>query len=95
MPHTPCHYFHLVANGKHRKTRLFKLEDGNSTILGEANLKRYVTKYYKGLFGKSESNSISLDESIIHDIPQVNNKGNEILTALLEEQEVSDFPNET
>ena len=28
-------YFHLVANGKHRKTRIFQLEDGDKIIQGD------------------------------------------------------------
>jgi hypothetical protein len=44
-------YFHLVANGKHRKTRISQLEDGVQIIRGEEHLKSYITDYYKGLFG--------------------------------------------
>ncbi len=44
-------YFHLVANGKQRKTRIFVLQDGDQTINGDANLKLHITTYYKGLFG--------------------------------------------
>ena len=32
-------YFHLVANGKHRKTRIFQLEDGDKIIQGDEELK--------------------------------------------------------
>ena len=44
-------FFHLVANGKHRKTRIFQLHDGDQLINGDVNLKSHVTTYYKGLFG--------------------------------------------
>lgn len=44
-------YFQLVANGKRRKTRIFRLEQEEGIIEGEENLKKYITKYYKGLFG--------------------------------------------
>jgi len=32
-------YFHLVANGKHRKTRIFQLVDGDKIIQGDEELK--------------------------------------------------------
>jgi hypothetical protein len=32
-------YFHLLANGRHRKTRIFQLEDGDTIISGDAHLK--------------------------------------------------------
>jgi hypothetical protein len=48
-------YFHLLANGRHRKTRIFQLEDGNNIISGDAQLKRHITNYYKNLFGPSEN----------------------------------------
>lgn len=47
-------YFQLVANGKRRKTRIYRLEQEEGVIEGEENLKKYITKYYKGLFGKAE-----------------------------------------
>ena len=31
-------YYHLLANGRHRKTRIFQLEDGNNIITGDAQL---------------------------------------------------------
>jgi len=39
-------YFHLVANGKNRKTRIFQLEDGDKIIQGDEELKKntlYIT----------------------------------------------------
>jgi hypothetical protein len=44
-------YFQLLANGRHRKTRIFQLEDGSRTISGDADLKKFITSYYQGLFG--------------------------------------------
>jgi hypothetical protein len=43
-----------VANGKQRKTRIFISEQDEVLISGEANLKKYITKYYKSLFGAPE-----------------------------------------
>ena len=44
-------YFHLVANGRHRKTKIIQLEQEEGIIVGDANLKDYITDYYKRLFG--------------------------------------------
>jgi hypothetical protein len=44
-------YFHLVANGKHRLTKIFQLEQDEGTIVGQANLKTYIPEFYKNLFG--------------------------------------------
>jgi hypothetical protein len=38
-------YFHLIANGKHRKKKIFQLEQDEGTIVGEDNLKVYITKF--------------------------------------------------
>jgi hypothetical protein len=64
-------YFQMVANGKRRKTRIFRLEQEEGVIEGENQLQEYITKYYKGLFGKPERNNFSLDESMTEDIPQI------------------------
>jgi hypothetical protein len=56
-------YYHLVANGRHQKTRISQLEDGNNIISGDAQLKGHITNYYKNLFGPSENSPIMLDES--------------------------------
>ncbi|KAL5662126.1 hypothetical protein ACJX0J_029251, partial [Zea mays] len=50
-------YFHLLANGRHRKTRIFKLQDGNNVIEGDENLMRHITSYYKDLFGPPETSA--------------------------------------
>ena len=62
-------YVHLIANGKYRKKKIFQLEQDEGTIMGDENLKIYITNYYKKLFGASVPSNVLLDESIIHDIP--------------------------
>jgi hypothetical protein len=47
-------YFQMVANNKHRKKRIFSLDTDNGTIEGQTNLKSYITKFYKSLFGEPE-----------------------------------------
>jgi len=81
-------YYHLLANGRHRKTRIFQLEDGNNIITGDAQLKEHITSYYKNMFGPSEDSLISLDESQTEDIPQVSDLENEFLTEPFTHEEV-------
>ena len=44
-------YFHLIANGKHRKKKIFQLEQDEGTIVGGSNLKIYISEYYKNSLG--------------------------------------------
>jgi mannosylglycoprotein endo-beta-mannosidase len=64
-------FFHLVANGKHRKQRIFKLEDDQGIVVGDDCLKRHITNYYKDLFGQPEASGVSLVEDQVLDIPQI------------------------
>jgi hypothetical protein len=40
-------YFHLIVNGKHQKQKIFQLEQDEGTIVGESNLRLFITEYYK------------------------------------------------
>jgi hypothetical protein len=64
-------YFHLVANGKMRKSQIFQLEDGDHIIKGEEPLKSYIMNYYKKSFGPPDSGQFSLDEDKRDDIVQI------------------------
>jgi hypothetical protein len=82
-------YFHLVANGKHRRQCIYSLEDdAGACISDEEELKKHITSYYKNLFGKPDTTLIELEESNTHDIPQVSDAENEILTASFTIEEV-------
>ena len=83
-------YFHLIANGKHRRKKIFQLEQDEGTIVGEENLKVYITEYYKKLFGAPVKNNFSLIESQTNDIPQLPPEENGILTSEFTEKEVYD-----
>jgi hypothetical protein len=51
----------MVANSRHRKTKNVQLVQEVGTIVGDDNLKNYITDYYKGLFGPHTQNSFSMD----------------------------------
>jgi mannosylglycoprotein endo-beta-mannosidase len=81
-------FFHLIANGKHRKQLIYRLEDDNGVVVNSDHLKCHITNYYKTLFGIPEQTEITLMEDQIHDIPQVSDEENEILIADFIENEV-------
>jgi hypothetical protein len=81
-------YFHLIANGKHRNKRIYQLEQDEGTIVGEENLKVYITEYYKKLFGAPAINNFTLREDFTSDIPQLYPGENNLLTADFTEKEV-------
>ncbi|XP_073355500.1 uncharacterized protein [Aegilops tauschii subsp. strangulata] len=83
-------FFHMIANGKHRKKRIFQLEQDEGTIVGQENLKLYITEFYKQLFGPPDNNCVSLDESRVEDVPQLTVVENDVLTAPSTEKEVFD-----
>jgi hypothetical protein len=57
-------------------------------VKGDAELKRYITSYYKGLFGPAPTSKITLDESLVHDIPQVSAEESSYLTFEFIEDEI-------
>ena len=69
---------------------IFQLEQEEGIIEGGENLKKFITKYYKGLFGPQKRNNFSMDESRTEDIPQVSHAENEFLTEYFSEKEVRD-----
>jgi hypothetical protein len=44
----------MIANGKHRKKRIFSLEVGSNKVEGQVNLRKKITYFYRGLFGELE-----------------------------------------
>jgi hypothetical protein len=83
-------YFHLIANGKHRRKNIFKLEQEEDTIVGEDNLKFYISEYYKSLFDPPIENNFSMTESVNSDIPKLSHQENGILIAEFTYKEVHD-----
>src|SRR5438128_9080660 len=80
----------MAANGKHRRKMIYSLEHEDGKIEGQANLKEYITKFYKELFGEPEESFLTLDEEGNQDIVQVSQVENTILTAPFLEKEVKD-----
>jgi hypothetical protein len=81
-------YFHLIVNGKHRRKKIFQLEQDEGTIIGQENIKHYITDFYRGLFGAPTENNFSMVETTINDIPQISSEENAILTADFTEKEI-------
>lgn len=81
-------YFHLIANGRHRRKTIFQLEQDEGTIIGQENIKNYISEFYKKLFGPPAVKSCVMEESMTHDIPQISAEENSILTAVFSEKEV-------
>jgi hypothetical protein len=66
------------------------LGEDEGIIVGQDNLKTYISEYYKNLFGAPTMNNFSMIESEINDIPQLSQEENNILTADFSEKEVQD-----
>jgi mannosylglycoprotein endo-beta-mannosidase len=81
-------FIHLIANGKHRRKKIFQLEQDEGMIIGQENLKNYFSDYYKQLFGPPASSSCVMEESVVHDIKQISADENAILIAEFAEKEV-------
>jgi hypothetical protein len=71
-------YFHLVANEKHRRKKIFQLKQEEGIIVGHDNLKTYIFEFYKNLFGAPTSNTFEMIESETHDIPLISDEENGI-----------------
>jgi hypothetical protein len=78
-------YFHLVANGKRRKSRIFQLENDDCIIKGEEPLESYIRDYYKDLCGPLDNGQFSLDENKCDDIVQITPEENEKITSVIKE----------
>jgi len=83
-------FFHLVANGKHRKQHIYKLENDQGAVVGDDQLKSHITQFYKNLFGTPDMSKITLMENQILDIPQVSPEENNVLISEFTESKVRD-----
>lgn len=71
-----------------RKSCIFRLEQEEGIIYGDVELKKYITTYYKKLFGPPENHEVFMNESQHDDIPQVSAQENEMLVSTFSEEEV-------
>jgi mannosylglycoprotein endo-beta-mannosidase len=69
-------------------TPIFQLEQDEGTIVGEENLKVFITEYYKKLFGEPTKNNFHMREDMGADIPQISPEENSILISEFTEDEV-------
>jgi hypothetical protein len=67
---------------------IFQLEQDDRTIVGEANLKVFITEYYKKIFGAPVPNNFSMVEDFDNDIPKLSPKECAILIDNFTEKEV-------
>jgi hypothetical protein len=54
-------YFHMKASGRKKKNHISVLQNNGEDILGETELIKHVTKFYKSLFGPSAVCSLNLN----------------------------------
>jgi hypothetical protein len=64
------------------------LEQDEGTIIGQENIKDYISNFYKKLVGPPIPSLFQLDDSVTYDIPQVSHEENTILSADFIEKEV-------
>ena len=83
-------FFHLVANGKHRKQHIYNLENDQGVVIGDDQLKKHITQFYKNLFGTPDVSEITVMENQILDVPQVSQEENDVLISEFTESEVRD-----
>jgi hypothetical protein len=67
-------FFHQKANGRRRKNLIVRLNQDEGIVEGQENLKRYITEFYKKLFGRSEVSSITLDPTGVEQISEADKK---------------------
>jgi hypothetical protein len=70
------------------KKKIYQLEQEEGTIVGDDNLRVYISEYYKKLFGNPEPSSVSLDEDRTDAIPQLSAEENNLLTVNFSMEEI-------
>jgi hypothetical protein len=68
--------------------KTFQLEQDEWIFIGQKNIKYYITKFYKILFGEPAHNYFSLIETKSVDIPKISQEKNNIITTDFVEKEV-------
>jgi hypothetical protein len=71
-------FFHLISNGKHQKKKIVQLEQDEGSIVGQEDLKSYISNYYRQLFRSLVSIFVLMDEDTMEDIPQLSPEENDV-----------------
>ena len=58
-------YFDAKANERHRLNDIVSLENDGIVIIRQKNLEKFITDFYKNLFGQPDSSSIYLNDTCI------------------------------
>nr|ABF93982.1 retrotransposon protein, putative, unclassified [Oryza sativa Japonica Group] len=54
-------YYHAKANGRKRKNMIYSLDQEDGEIKGQSDLMKYITNFYKQLFGPPPENDFTLN----------------------------------
>jgi hypothetical protein len=54
-------YYHAKANGRKRKNMIYSLDQEEGEIKGQSDLMKYITNFYKQLFGPPPENDFTLN----------------------------------
>lgn len=54
-------YYHAKANGRKRKNMIHSLDQEEGEIKGQSDLMKYITNFYKQLFGPPPENDFTLN----------------------------------
>jgi hypothetical protein len=54
-------YFHLMASGRKKNNYIFVPLNNGTKILGDEEIIKHATEYYKGLFGKAPVTDLRLE----------------------------------
>lgn len=80
-------YYHAKVNGRRRKNKIVSLEQDEGVIEGEEQLMKYITDFYKNLFGQPDNSNIYLSDQ---NLPKISREDVEELTKNFILQEIHD-----
>jgi hypothetical protein len=83
-------FFHRMANGCKRKSKIFSLKNGDSVIQGDDDLLNHATQLYKNLFGPAEDRGVRLNVDIWNNAEKLDDTDSETLSRRFTEKEVKD-----
>src|SRR6185312_15392782 len=73
-------YFHRIANGRKRCSKIVSFKDGDVTIEGTPNLLNHATDFYKTLFGPENNIPFPLTKDLWDGSELVSENDNDLLT---------------